>query len=176
MTLSGNLASMACALPYACAAQLAHPDRQVICFAGDGGFSMLMAEMATAVKYKLPIKCVIIKNDYYGMIKWEQMVFLGNPEFGVDLQPIDFVMAARAFGVEAFHLENPEQAGDVVERFLHSPGPAVLEAVVDPRTAPLPAKIRAKQAFHFVESLLRGQPEAKEIMRAAFKDKIRQVV
>ncbi|MGE0405162.1 MAG: thiamine pyrophosphate-binding protein, partial [Candidatus Korobacteraceae bacterium] len=55
MTLSGNLASMACALPYACAAQLAHPDRQVICFAGDGGFSMLMAEMATAVKYKLPI-------------------------------------------------------------------------------------------------------------------------
>src|SRR5947209_18635597 len=105
MTLSGNLASMAPGLPYAIAAQVAFPERQVVAFVGDGGFSMLMADFVTAVKYKLPIKVVIIKNNYLGQIKWEQMVFLGNPEFGVDLQPIDFVKVAEACGATGFHLE-----------------------------------------------------------------------
>src|SRR5438552_8120887 len=61
-SLSGNLASMACGLPYTIAAQLAYPERQCVAFVGDGGFSMLMADFVTAVKYKLPIKVVIIKN------------------------------------------------------------------------------------------------------------------
>ncbi len=176
MTLSGTLATMANGLPYANAAQIAYPDRQVVCFIGDGGFSMLMAEMATAVKYKLPIKVVVVKNDYLGMIKWEQMVFLGNPEFGVRLQPIDFAMFARACGAEGFHLDNPKQAGSTIELFLNTPGPALLEAVVDPLTAPLPGRIRASQALHFVESLVRGEPDAVGIMREVFKDKIRQLV
>src|SRR5438552_3731586 len=95
-SLSGNLASMACGLPYTIAAQLAYPERQCVAFVGDGGFSMLMGEFATAVKYGLPITVVIIKNNTLGMIKWEQMVFLGNPEYGVELQPIDFVTFAEA--------------------------------------------------------------------------------
>ena len=66
------------------------PDRQCVAFVGDGGFSMLMAEFATAVKYELPIKVIIIKNNSLGMIKWEQMVFLGNPEYECELQPIAF--------------------------------------------------------------------------------------
>jgi thiamine pyrophosphate-dependent acetolactate synthase large subunit-like protein len=70
-------------------------------YVGDGGFSMLMAEFATCVKYRLPVKVVVIKNNSLGMIKWEQMVFLGHPEYGCELQPIDFaaflpVLAARA--------------------------------------------------------------------------------
>jgi pyruvate dehydrogenase (quinone)/pyruvate oxidase len=73
-------------LPYAIAAQIAYPGRQSVAFVGDGGFTMLMGEFATAVKYKLPIKVVVIKNNVYGMIKWEQMVFLGNPEYGVQLE------------------------------------------------------------------------------------------
>jgi pyruvate dehydrogenase (quinone)/pyruvate oxidase len=77
---SGNLATMACGLPYATAAQVAYPDRQVIGVVGDGGFTMLMDEIITAVAYKLPIKIVIIKNNSLGQIKWEQMVFHGNPE------------------------------------------------------------------------------------------------
>src|SRR5207237_3661856 len=93
-TLSGNLATMAPGLPYAIAAQAAYPGRQVVAFVGDGGFTMLMGEFATAVKYDLPITVVIIKNNSLGMIKWEQMVFLGNPEYGVELQPIDFVRFA----------------------------------------------------------------------------------
>src|SRR5207237_7489721 len=97
-SLSGNLATMAPALPYTIAAQLAYPDRQCVAFVGDGGFTMLMGEFATAVKYRLPIKVVIIKNNTLGQIKWEQMVFLGNPEYGVQLEPIDFVKFAEACG------------------------------------------------------------------------------
>src|SRR6476469_4626349 len=70
-SLSGNLATMACGLPYAIGAQAAYPDRQVVAFVGDGGLTMLMGELATAVKYKLPIKIVVIKNNTLGQIKWE---------------------------------------------------------------------------------------------------------
>src|SRR5262249_620221 len=97
-SLSGTLASMANGLPYAIAARRAYPARQCIAFVGDGGFAMLMAEFATCVKYQLPVKVVIIKNNTLGQIKWEQMVFLGNPEYGCDLNPIDFAAFARACG------------------------------------------------------------------------------
>ena len=78
-SLSGNLATMACGLPYANAAQYAYPNRQVVALVGDGGLSMLMAELSTAVKHNLPVKIVVVKNNVLGQIKWEQMVFLGNP-------------------------------------------------------------------------------------------------
>src|SRR5437764_395208 len=89
-SLSGNLATMACGLPYAIGAQVAYPDRQVVALVGDGSLSILMAEIATAVKYQLPTQVVVIKNNTPGQVKWEQMVFLGNPEYVCDLQPIDF--------------------------------------------------------------------------------------
>ena len=79
-SVSGTLASMACGLPYAIAAQIAYPERQCVAFVGDGGFMMLMAEFSTAVQYKLPIKVIVLKNNTLGMIRWEQMGFLGNPE------------------------------------------------------------------------------------------------
>src|SRR3954453_14750362 len=84
-SLSGTLATMANGLPYTIAAQIAHPDRQCVAFVGDGGFTMLMGELAAAVKYQLPIKVVVVKNNSLGQIKWEQMVFLGNPEYQCDL-------------------------------------------------------------------------------------------
>jgi pyruvate dehydrogenase (quinone)/pyruvate oxidase len=77
---SGTLASMGCALPYAVAAAVAYPGRQVVAFVGDGGLTMMLGELATCVKYGLDVKIVVIKNDTLGQIKWEQMVFLGNPE------------------------------------------------------------------------------------------------
>ena len=173
---SGTLATMACGLPYANAAQVAYPDRQVICFIGDGGFAMLMCEFITAVKYKLPIKVCVIKNDVLGQIKWEQMVFLGNPEFGVQLEPIDFAMFARACGAEGFSLKDPKMAGDVVEQWLAAPGPAVLEATVDALEPPLPGKIKPEQALHFAESLVRGEDRALEIAKTVFKDKVRELI
>src|SRR5439155_964948 len=115
-SLSGNLASMANGLPYAIAAQVAFPDRQCVAFVGDGGFSMLMAEFATCVKYKLPVKVIVIKNNALGMIKWEQMVFLGNPEYGCDLQPIDFAMFAHACGGSGFTIDDPADCGAVFDQ------------------------------------------------------------
>jgi pyruvate dehydrogenase (quinone) len=120
-SLSGNLATMAPGLPYTIAARVAYPDRQCVAFGGDGGFSMLMAEIATAVKSRLPIKVVIVKNNTLGQIKWEQMVFLGNPEYGVELQPIDFAAFAHACGAVGFTVEEPDECGRAIEEFLAVP-------------------------------------------------------
>jgi pyruvate dehydrogenase (quinone) len=175
-TLSGNLATMAPGLPYTIAAQIAFPTRQCVAFVGDGGFSMLMAEFATAVKYKLPIKVVIIKNNTLGQIKWEQMVFLGNPEYGVDLHPIDFVAFAHACGGIGFSVEEPAACGHAVEEFLNAPGPAVLQALVDPFEPPMPAKVKAEQALHFAESLARGEPNRKKIALTTISDEVRELI
>jgi len=175
-SLSGNLATMACGLPYAIAAQIAFPNRQCVAFVGDGGFSMLMADFVTAVKYKLPIKVVIIKNNTLGQIKWEQMVFLGNPEYGVDLHPIDFAAFAHACGGIGFTVDDPADCGQAMEEFLAAPGPAVLQAVVDRFEPPMPAKVKAEQALHFAESLARGEPNTKKIALTAISDRIRELI
>jgi pyruvate dehydrogenase (quinone) len=175
-SLSGNLATMAPGLPYTIAAQVAYPERQCIAFVGDGGFSMLMAEIATAVKYHLPIKVVVVKNDTLGQIKWEQMVFLGNPEYGCELQPIDFAEVAHACGAIGFALDEPKECGRVLDEFLNAPGPAVLQATVDQFTPPMPPKIDAEQALHFAESLARGEPNRGKIAATALSDKIRELI
>src|SRR3989440_1121995 len=175
-SLSGTLASMAPGLPYTIAAQIAYPDRQCVAFVGDGGFSMLMADFVTAVKYQLPIKVVIIKNNTLGQIKWEQMVFLGNPEYGVDLQPIDFAEFAHACGGVGFTVDDPAECGATMEQFLNAPGPAVLQAMVDPFEPPLPCKVTAEQALHFAESLARGEPNRGKIALTAVSDKIRELI
>ncbi len=175
-SLSGNLATMAVGLPYALAAQYAYPSRQVIAFVGDGAFTMLGFEMLTAVKYKLPVKVVVLKNNYLGQIKWEQMVMLGNPEYGVKLQPLDFVKFAEACGAYGMRVEEPGAVPDALDRFLDLSGPAVLEAVIDPLTAPLPPEIKPEQAVHFAESLVRGEPKARKIMKEAFIDRARELV
>ncbi len=175
-SVSGNLATMAPGLPYTLAAQVAFPERQCVAFVGDGGFSMLMADFVTAVKYKLPIKVVIIKNNTLGQIKWEQMVFLGNPEYGVDLAPIDFAAYAHACGGAGYSVDDPRDCGDTMEQFLNTPGPAILEAVVDPFEPPLPGKIKAEQALHFAESLARGEPNRKKIALTVASDKVREMI
>jgi pyruvate dehydrogenase (quinone) len=175
-SLSGTLASMANGLPYAIAAQIAYPERQCVAFVGDGGFSMLMAEFATCVKYQLPVKIVIIKNNTLGMIKWEQMVFLGNPEFGCDLQPIDFAAFARACGGSGLTIEDPADCGRILDQAFSTPGPVVVEAVVDPFTPPMPAKITLEQAAKFAESLARGEPNRSKIAWTVLSDKVRELV
>jgi pyruvate dehydrogenase (quinone) len=175
-SLSGNLATMAAGLPYAIAAQIAYPDRQVVAFVGDGGFSMLMAEMATCVKYALPVKVVIVKNDTLGQIKWEQIVFLGNPEYGCELQPIDFAMLARSCGAAGFTIENPADCGRLIEEALATPGPVVVQGVVDPFEPPMPAKVTLDQAAKFAKSLLRGEPNSQKIALTILGDRIRELV
>jgi pyruvate dehydrogenase (quinone) len=174
-SLSGTLASMANGLPYAIAAQVAYPDRQVIAFVGDGGFSMLMAEFVTAVKYQLPIKVVVIKNNTLGMIKWEQMVFLGHPEYGCELEPIDFAAIAKAMGAEGFLVWEPAQCGRILEEALNTPGPVLIEAVVDPHEPPMPPKATLEQGAQLAKSLVRGTPDAGKIFRTIVKNQVREM-
>jgi pyruvate dehydrogenase (quinone)/pyruvate oxidase len=175
-SVSGTLASMANGLPYTIAAQIAYPGRQCVAFVGDGGFTMLMGEFATAVKYKLPIKVVIVKNNSLGQIKWEQMIFLGNPEYGCDLHPIDFAAFARACGGTGFTITDPAECGAVMQEALETPGPVIVEAVVDPFEPPMPPKVTAKQAAHFAESLAKGEPNRTKIALTVLADKVKELV
>ena len=132
---------MANGLPYASARRSPIPAGRWSAFVGDGGFTMLMGELATLVKYKLPVKVIVIKNNVLGQIKWEQMVFEGNPEFGVELQPIDFAGYAQACGAAGFTIERAGKSrGDAAQALAHR-GPAVVQAVVDPNEPPMPGKI-----------------------------------
>jgi len=173
--LSGNLASMAPGLPYAIAAQLAHPGRQVIAFVGDGGFAMLMAEFLTATRHGLPIKVIINNNGSYGQILWEQMV-LGYPEFGTRHDSTaDFAPWARScggFGVKV------TAAGDV-EAAIHDAlahvGPALVDCDVNPDEPPMPGLLTSEQVKGFSEAFLRGQPHKAGIVKAVVADTLEKL-
>ncbi len=175
-SISGTLATMACGLPYAIAAQVAHPDRQVVAFVGDGGLSMLMAEFATCIKYKLPVKIFVIKNNTLGQIKWEQMVLLGNPEYVCDLQPIDFAKVAEACGGIGFTIEDPKLCGEIIEKALETPGPVIVQCVVDPQEPPLPAKIKPEFAKKFATSIIRGEKYSGQIIATVTEDQARELI
>jgi pyruvate dehydrogenase (quinone) len=175
-SLSGSLATMANGLPYSIGAAVAFPGRQVVCVVGDGGLTMLMGELATLAKYKLPVKVIVIKNNVLGQIKWEQVVLDANPKFGVELQPIDFAKVAEACGVAGFTLENPKDAERVLSQALRHEGPALVEALVDANEPPLPGKIKTEQAVHFAEAVLRGEKDGAKIIKSVLKEKVREVV
>ena len=175
-SLSGSLATMANGLPYSIGAAVAYPGRQVVCVVGDGGLTMLMGEIATLVKYDLQVTVIVIKNNVLGQIKWEQMILEGNPEFGVELQPIDFAKVAEACGARGFTIERPEDAEHVLREALSHKGPSVIQAVVDPNEPPMPGKATTEQALHFAKSLLRGQKDAVKIVKTIALDKVREVV
>lgn len=173
---SGTLATMAPGLPYAIAAKLAFPERQSIAFVGDGGFTMLMMEFLTAVKYKLPIVVVIIKNNTLGQIKWEQIVFLGNPEYGCELHNPDFAKYAEVCGGLGFTVERPEDIRPTLERALASDKPSIVEVVVDPFEPPMPAKVSVAQALKLAQALAKGQPSGGKIALTLFRDKLNELL
>jgi pyruvate dehydrogenase (quinone) len=175
-SLSGMLATMANGLPYGIGAAAAYPGRQVVCVVGDGGLTMLMGEIATLVKYKLPVKVIVIKNNELGQIKWEQMAMDANPEFGIELEPIDFAMHAEACGAAGMTLDDPKDAEDSLRKFLAHPGPAVLQAVVDPNEPPLPGNITIEQSVHFAEALAKGDKKRWDIIKTIAENKVREVV
>jgi len=175
-SLSGSLATMANGLPYSIGAAVAYPGRQVVCVVGDGGLTMLMGEIATLVKYKLQVTVVVIKNNVLGQIKWEQMILEGNPEYGVELEPIDFAKVAEACGACGFTFERPEDAERILRAALDTPGPSVVEAIVDPNEPPMPGKVTTEQALHFAKSLVRGQKDAIKIVKTIAEDQVREVV
>ena len=175
-SVSGTLATMANGLAYSIGAAVAFPGRQVVCFTGDGGLTMLMGELATIAKYRLPVKVIVIKNNVLGMIKWEQLAFEGNPQYGVQLEPIDFVAIARACGIAGFSVEDPGLVRAVLGEAFHHPGPALVEASVDPNEPPLPGKITTDQAWQFAKALAKGQKDRWDIIKTVVENKIREVV
>ncbi|MFZ0631329.1 MAG: thiamine pyrophosphate-dependent enzyme [Acidobacteriaceae bacterium] len=173
---SGNLATMACGLPYAIAAAVAYPDRPVCCIIGDGGLSMLMGELITVAAYNLNIKIVVIKNNTLGQIKWEQMVFLGNPEYACDLYPADFVTIARGCGLSAMQINEAKECPQQLLTALANQGPMLIEAVVDQFTPPMPAKVKAGQAAKLAEALVRGEPNRSKIILTTAHERVRELV
>lgn len=163
--VSGTLASMGAGVPYAIAAALACPDRQVVAIVGDGGLSMCLAELATCVRYRLPVKIIVINNSSLGQIKWEQMMFLGNPEFGCDLAPMDFAQVAQGCGMRGRRIHRPAEVGEALDELLAAEGPALLDAVVDPDEPMLPP-VRCEDYMRKLRAALdagtpgRGQIEA----------------
>jgi pyruvate dehydrogenase (quinone)/pyruvate oxidase len=172
--LCSNLASMACGLPYAIAAQLAHPGRQVIAFVGDGGFAMLMAEFLTAVRNELPITVVVNNNGGLGQILWEQMA-LGFPEHGVRWErQADFAPWAQACGGLGRRVEDPGELADAVAEALAFDGPSLVDVSVNPDEPPMPPRIRYDQAKGFAEAFLRGQPRRAAIASTLLHDRFDQ--
>lgn len=128
---TGMLATMAPGLPFAVAAQLANPGRQVVAIVGDGGFAMLMAELSTAVKNRLPIKVIVLRNDMLAEVVFEQRE-LGNPPYGCELGGIDFAAVASACGAEGSRCTQPAELKSSVQSLLRTSGTALLEVHVDP--------------------------------------------
>ena len=175
-SLSGSLATMANGLPYSIGAAVAYPNRQVVCIVGDGGLTMLMGELATLVKYKLNVKVIVIKNNTLGQIKWEQMVFEGNPEFGVDLQPIDFAGIAMNCGAAGFTIERPRGSrGDPAPRS-RARWPGGRSGRGRSNEPPLPGNVSTEQFIKFSEAMIKGQKDGWKILKTVMKDKIREVV
>ncbi len=173
---SGMMASMGCAIPYAIAAALAYPDRQVVAFVGDGGLSMNLGELATIVRYRLPIKIIVIKNNTLGQIKWEQMMFLGNPEYECDLQPIDFATVAEGFGIKGFRITRAEECATVLETALSHNGPALVEAPIEANEPLLPPKRVPKYAENLEKALQKGTPGSEQIHRALQQEPARTML
>ena len=178
-SVSGTLASMACGLPYAIAAQIAYPERQCVAFVGDGGFAMLMGEFATAVQYNLPIKVIILKNNTLGMIRWEQMAFLGNPEFGVEFSPIDFANIAEACGGIGYTIKESDDIKSIMKKAMSdktSTKPTVVEAYIDPFEPPMPPKIEPEFVQNMAESFAKGQPYARRIGLTLYRNQMNSTI
>ena len=165
-SLSGGLASMGAAVPYAIAAKFAHPDRPVIALVGDGAMQMNnMAELITVAKYWREwsdhrwIVCVF-NNEDLNQVTWEQRVMEGDPKFNASQQipNVPYHRFAELIGLKGFYVDQPGDVGAAWDRALAADRPVVLEIKTDPEVPPLPPHITLEQAKHLTESLAKGDP------------------
>lgn len=145
---SFNLGSMANAMPQALGVQALDRSRQVVAFCGDGGLSMLLGDLITAVSYELPVKLVVFNNGRLGMVKLEQEQ-VGMPEFGTVLHNPDFAAVARAIGLHGVRVERPGEVDAAVQGALAHPGPVLLDVVTSPDEIAVPGKVKVDQAWGF---------------------------
>ncbi|MFP3501347.1 thiamine pyrophosphate-requiring protein [Burkholderia sp. SIMBA_062] len=175
-SLSGGLASMGAAVPYAIAAKFAYPVRPVIAMVGDGAMQMNnMAELITVAKYwrQWPDPrwiCMVLNNEDLNQVTWEQRVMEGDPKFDASQQipNVPYSRFASLLGLKGIYVDDPEQLGAAWDDALASDRPVVLEVKSDPEVPPLPPHVTLQQAKHFAETLVKGDPrEANVIVETA---------
>jgi pyruvate dehydrogenase (quinone) len=165
-SLSGGLASMGAAVPYAIAAKFAHPDRPVIALVGDGAMQMNnMAELITVSKYWRQWAtpswiCAVFNNEDLNQVTWEQRVIEGNPKFDASqrIPNVPYHKFAELIGLKGIYVDDPDCVGAAWQEAMGSACPVVLEFKTDPEVPPLPPHITLKQARAFASSLLAGDP------------------
>jgi pyruvate dehydrogenase (quinone) len=181
--LSGTLATMCPAVPYALAARLAHPDRPVIACIGDGAMQMLgMNGLIDIVAHAggpgPPLVVLVLNNGDLNQVTWEQRVMGGEAklEASQDLPPFDFAAYARQLGIDGIRVQRPEDVGPAWDRALAADRPVLIDAVTDPEVPPLPPHIRPEHAKGMLGALRNGDPESARIIRQTLRDKLRELV
>ena len=181
--LSGTLATMCPAVPYALAAKLAFPQRPVIACLGDGAMQMIgingLIDLARYQdRWSGALAVLVLNNGDLNQVTWEQRVLAGDAklETSQNLPPFDFAAYARQLGLEGIRVEEPGEIGPAWERALSHPGPVLLDVVTDPEVPPLPPHIRMEHAKGMASALFHGDPEASRIVRQTMRDKIKEIV
>ncbi|EKS71976.1 MULTISPECIES: thiamine pyrophosphate-requiring protein [Caballeronia] len=171
-SLSGGLASMGAAVPYAISAKFAHPGRPVIALVGDGAMQMNnMAELITVAKYWKQWSdprwiCMVLHNDDLNQVTWEQRVMNGDPKFEAsqDIPSVPYHRFAELIGLRGIYVEDAERMGAVWDEALGSDRPVVIEVKADPNVPPLPPHITLEQAKAFATTLFEGDPDEGNII------------
>ncbi|HWG80888.1 MAG TPA: thiamine pyrophosphate-requiring protein [Stellaceae bacterium] len=177
-SLSGGLASMGAAVPYAIAAKFAHPDRPVVALVGDGAMQMNnMAELITVAKYwrewTNPIwVCCVFNNQDLNQVTWEQRVQEGDPKFDASQQlpNVPYHKFAELIGLKGIYVDHPDRLGAAWQEALASTTPVVLEVKTDPNVPPLPPHITLEQAKKFTSTLVKGDPEEGSVLLDTAKE------
>jgi len=182
-SLSGGLASMGAAVPYAIAARLAYRDRPVIAMVGDGAMQMNnMAELITLAKYRKPTDaawiCVVFNNQDLNQVTWEQRVMEGDPKFEASQQIPDvaYHKFAELIGLKGLFVDDPARLGAALDEAFASDRPVVLEVKTDPNVPPLPPHITVRQAKAFASTLLQGDPEQGSVIVDTAKQVLSRVL
>jgi pyruvate dehydrogenase (quinone) len=183
-SLSGGLASMGAAVPYAIAAKFAHPDRPVIALVGDGAMQMNnMAELITVAKYWKKwsdhrwIVCVL-NNEDLNQVTWEQRVMEGDPKFNASQQipNVPYHRFAELIGLKGLFVDRPNQLGRAWDEALAADRPVLLEVKTDPEVPPLPPHITLQQAKKFTETLIKGDPREGSVIVGAARQVLESVL
>ncbi len=179
-SLSGGLASMGAAVPYAIAAKIAHPSRPVIALVGDGAMQMNnMAELITVAKYwkawSNPRWCVcVFNNQDLNQVTWEQRVMSGDPKFEASqrIPDVPYHRFAELIGLRGIFVDHPDRMASAWEEALSADRPVVLEVKTDPNVPPLPPHITLDQAKKFTSTMLKGDPEEGSMIAGAARQAI----
>jgi pyruvate dehydrogenase (quinone) len=171
-SVSGTLATMGCAVPYALAAKFAYPDRPVIAMVGDGAMQMNgLTELITISKYwrrwaDPRLVVMVLNNRDLAYVTWEERIQAGDPKWTAsqELPDAPYAEFAKLIGLEGMRVEDPEQVGPAWDRALAADRPFVLDMVTDPNVPPLPPHITLKQARGFMGAMLAGEPEGGSVV------------